>query len=127
MPKLLAPSPSPSAVTLAPLEQNELARIKGLVLDSVVSPHSRRSYDKSLTEFLAWYATEAAGLGFNKATVQRYVRRLAEQGKSAATQNARLTPVRRLAAEAADNGWLAPELASGISRVKGPKTAGRRT
>jgi len=52
--------------------------------------------------------------------VQRYARRLAEEGKAASTQNVRLTAVRRLAAEAADNGLLGPELAAGISHVKGP-------
>src|SRR5580700_3222799 len=108
---LVPSSPRPDGVT-------QLGIIKSLVLDSVVSKHSRRSYDKSLTDFLAWYAAESPGQGFTKATVQRYARRLAEEGKAASTQNVRLTAVRRLAAEAADNNLLAPELAAGISRVK---------
>jgi len=33
-----------------------------------------------------------------------------------------MSTIRKLAAEAADNGLLAPELASGISRVKSAKT-----
>jgi hypothetical protein len=33
--------------------------------------------------------------------------------------NVRITAVRKLAVEAADNGLLAPELANGITRVKG--------
>jgi integrase len=41
--------------------------------------------------------------------------------------NVHLSAIRRLAAEAADNGLLAPELAAGIARVKGEKTAGVRT
>src|SRR5207248_4029972 len=38
----------------------------------------------------------------------------------------RMSAIRKLAAEAADNGILAPELAVGISRVKSAKTAGVR-
>jgi site-specific recombinase XerC len=37
-----------------------------------------------------------------------------------------ITAVRKLAVEAADNGLLAPELASGISRVKGVASKGVR-
>jgi integrase len=37
-----------------------------------------------------------------------------------------LSAVRRLADEAADGGWLSPELAIGIRRVKGVKALGRR-
>jgi site-specific recombinase XerD len=107
--------------------QPDLNRIKALVLDSVTSPHSRRAYDKSLTDFLAWYAAEGDAQGLTKATVQRYARQLQEHGLAAATINVRLTAVRRLAAEAADNGLLAPELAAGISRVKGIKQQGTRT
>lgn len=40
--------------------------------------------------------------------------------------SARITVVRRLAVEAADNGLLAPELASGIARIKGVRSHGVR-
>ena len=39
----------------------------------------------------------------------------------------RMSAIRKLAAEAADNGLLAPELATGIARVKSAKTQGIRT
>jgi site-specific recombinase XerD len=103
------------------------ARIKSLVLDSVPSPHSRRAYDRSLNDFLGWYVTAGSGQGLTKATVQRYARHLDEQGLAASTRNVRLTAVRRLAAEAADNGLLDPALAAGIGRVKGAKQQGTRT
>ena len=45
---------------------------------------------------------------------------------SAATINLHLSAIRRLANEAADSGWLSPELAIGIRRVKGVKRLGRR-
>jgi len=105
----------------------DLARIKRLVLDCLASPHSRRAYDRALTDFLQWYAAEGAGQGLSKAVVQRYALQLAEQGLAASTRNVRLTAVRRLAAEASDNGLLAPELAAGIARVRGVKQAGVRT
>jgi site-specific recombinase XerD len=107
--------------------QPNMERIKALVLDSVISPHSRRAYDRALSDFLTWYATEGAGEGLTKATVQRYSQRLAEQGLAASTRNVRITAVRRLAAEAADNGLLAPELAAGIAHVHGAKQQGIRT
>ena len=110
--------------TDAPHEQLTKKLIE-IVVNSVHSKHSKRSYEKSLKEFLEWYAAD--GQELNKATVQRYAQRLAEQGLAAATQNVRLSAVRRLAAEAADNGLLAPQLATGISRVKGPKGGGTRT
>src|SRR5262249_35736708 len=40
--------------------------------------------------------------------------------------NVRITAVRKLAVEAADNGLLAPELAAGITRIKGVKMKGVR-
>jgi hypothetical protein len=44
---------------------------------------------------------------------------LEARGLGAVSINVRITAVRKLAVEAADNGLLAPELASGIARVKG--------
>jgi len=40
--------------------------------------------------------------------------------------NVRITALRKLAVEAADNGLLAPELAAGITRIKGVKSKGAR-
>jgi integrase len=42
------------------------------------------------------------------------------------TINLHLSAIRRLADEAAESGWLSPELAIGIRRVKGVKRLGRR-
>jgi site-specific recombinase XerD len=46
---------------------------------------------------------------------------------SSSTINQRLSAIRKLAIEAADNGFMPPEQASAISRVKGAKQAGIRT
>ncbi len=49
------------------------------------------------------------------------------RGLGSVSINVRITAVRKLAAEAADNGLLAPELAAGIARVKSAKSMGVRT
>jgi site-specific recombinase XerD len=51
---------------------------------------------------------------------------LEARGLGSVSINVRITAVRKLAVEAADNGLLAPELASGIARVKGAKSKGVR-
>src|SRR5260370_10583964 len=74
---------------------------------------------------MAWYCGEHR-LTFNRAVVVRYRSPLESLGLSAATINLRLSAIRRLADEAAESGWLSPELAIGIRRVKGVKRLGRR-
>ena len=51
---------------------------------------------------------------------------LEAHGLGSVSINVRITAVRKLAVEAADNGLLAPELAAGLSRVKGAKSKGVR-
>jgi site-specific recombinase XerD len=51
---------------------------------------------------------------------------LEARGLGPISVNVRITAVRKLAVEAADNGLLAPELAAGITRVKGAKPEGVR-
>src|SRR5450432_2605354 len=100
-------------------------RLKALVLDSVSSPITKRVYNLGLDEFFAWYAQEPRA-GFAKATVSAW--RVALEGRrlGSVSLNVRITAVRKLAVEAADNGLLAPELAAGIARVKGAKSKGVR-
>src|ERR1019366_1352098 len=93
-------------------------RLKRLVLDSVSSPITRRVYNLGLNEFFEWYGREPRP-GFTKATVCAWRVVLETRGLGAVSINVRITAVRKLAVEAADNGLLAPELAAGIVRVKG--------
>jgi site-specific recombinase XerD len=104
-----------------------IGKLKNLVLDSLTSPESKRAYGRAITEFLAWFHSERPATGFTKATVQNYKARLAEKGLSASAINVKMTAIRRLAAEAADNNLMAPELTAGIGRVKGIKREGVRT
>jgi len=81
---------------------SEWRRLKALVLDSVSSPITRRVYNLWLDEFIAWFAEEPRPAGFTKATVTAW----------------------RVAVEAADNGLLARELASGIARIEAVRSHG---
>src|SRR5712671_3511884 len=100
-------------------------RLKGLVLDSVSSPITRRVYNLGLDEFFEWYGREPRA-GFTKATVSAWRVALEARGLGSISINVRITAVRKLAVEAADNGLLAPELAAGITRIKGVKSKGVR-
>ena len=100
-------------------------RLKALVLDSVSSPITRRVYNLGLDEFISWYG-QAPRPGLTKATVNAWRTELEARGLGAVSINVRITAVRKLAVEAADNGLLAPELAAGITRVKGAKSTGVR-
>jgi integrase len=113
-------SPASAAPTLPELEQSKKA-----VLDALVSQNSRRAYKHAIEAFITWYCSEPR-IGFNRLIVVRYRSFLESRSLSAATVNLHLSAVRRLADEAADGGWLSPELAIGIRRVNGVKALGRR-
>jgi len=100
-------------------------RLKQMVLDSVSSPITKRVYNMALDEFLAWFR-QAPRPGFTKATVSAWRVSLEERRLGSSSIIVRMSAIRKLAAEAADNGMLAPELASGIARVKSAKSVGIR-
>ncbi len=103
----------------------ETATIR-MVLDGLPSEHSRRAYERALADFFYWHR----GVGrpqLNKAIVQRYAAELRDAGLSSSSVNQRLSAIRKLAAEAADNGALDPAVANGIRAVRGARQEGRRT
>src|SRR5277367_941555 len=100
-------------------------KLKTLVLDSVSSPITKRVYNMALNEFMAWFQ-QAPRPGFTKATVSAWRVSLEERRLGSSSIIIRMSAIRKLAAEAADNGLLAPELAQGISRVKSVKSTGIR-
>jgi site-specific recombinase XerD len=104
----------------------DLDHCKLAVLNSLGSPASRRVYEYAIDQFIAWYCSEPR-LAFNRIVVVRYRMHLEGRGLAANTINQQLAAVRRLAHEAADAGLLSPELAAGISRVKGVKQLGFRS
>src|SRR6202790_623672 len=100
-------------------------RVKMLGVDSVSSRIPKRVYNLGLDEFFEWFGREARP-GFTKATVSAWRVALEGRGLGSISINVRITAVRKLAVEAADNGLLAPELAAGITRIKGVKSKGVR-
>jgi integrase/recombinase XerD len=115
-----------SSVAVVPaISEDGLARIRGLVLDSVRSGHTRRVYGKGLDEFFRWH--ERAGRpGLNKAGVQAFRADLERRELAASTINVYLSAIRKLAQEAADNLLLPTERAAGVARVAGLRQAGVR-
>ncbi len=100
--------------------------IVNLVLDGLTSEHSRRAYGRALTDFLTWWIGQGKP-PMSKATVQSYKVALQDDDLASSTINLRLSAIRALAMEAADNGLVDPHLAAGIARVKGITSGGRRT
>ena len=100
-------------------------KLKALVLDSVSSPITKRVYNMALDEFLAWFQ-QAPRPGFTKATVSAWRVSLEARGLGSSSIIIRMSAIRKLAAEAADNGLLARDMADGIRRVKSVKSTGIR-
>ncbi len=96
------------------------------VIDGLTSEHSKRAYARHLTAFIGWH--QASGhTEINKAVVQRYAAQLRDAGMSPASINQRLSAIRKLAIEAADNGALDSQVANGIKAVRGIRQEGTRT
>jgi len=100
-------------------------KLKTIVLDSVSSPITKRVYNMALNEFMDWFQ-QAPRPGFTKATVSAWRVSLEDRRLGSSSIIIRMSAIRKLAAEAADNGLLAPELAQNISRVKSVKPIGIR-
>jgi hypothetical protein len=95
---------------------------KSAVLNSLTSASSKPSYDHAIREFIDWYCSEPR-LAFNRTVVTRYRIALEQHPYAPSTINLRLAAIRRLAYEASDCGLLSPDLAAGIRRVKGGRSA----
>lgn len=99
--------------------------VVALVLDSVPSVHTKTAYRRALVDFLQWH-TATGQPSLTRAVVQRYASELQAAGRSAANVNQRLSAIRKLAAEAADNALLPEAIANGISHVRGMRQEGTR-
>jgi hypothetical protein len=116
----------PDSVGLsATLTIPELEQSKAAVLNTFASLHSLRIYEYAIERFITWYCSEPR-LTFNRSVVVKYRSFLERLSLSAATINLHLSAIRRLADESAESGWLSPEHAIGIRRVKGVKRLGRK-
>lgn len=113
-------------VVVAPASWREdWRRVAALAVDAVTSPHSKRSYAKALEDFLAWYRAEPRP-ALSRAVVQQYRTVLEGSGLRPASVNVRLSAIRKLAGEAAENGLLDRNVAQAIVSLKGVRQAGTR-
>ncbi|MEZ4682225.1 MAG: tyrosine-type recombinase/integrase [Caldilineaceae bacterium] len=96
-----------------------------LVCNAVSSDHTRRAYARALSDFITWHRSTGQQ-GFTKATVQAHIASLKDSGISASSINQRLTAIRKLALESADNGLIDESTARAIGRVEGIRKEGHR-
>jgi site-specific recombinase XerD len=106
------------------LSTPQINSIIQLILNSVISYNTRRAYQRALLDFKDWYIHNGQ-VELSKALILAYAWELKEKGMNAGNINLRLIAIRRLAAEAADNGALDPWAVAGILRVKGLRAEGR--
>lgn len=111
--------------TLAPVT-DPLPIVRSLVLNAVSSPLTRALYAKALDDFFVW-RRENGSPPFHRATLQAHRSWLEAQQYAPSSINQRLSALRKLAREAAANGWIDAETAAGISQVPGVKQQGTRT
>lgn len=103
--------------------RDETAAAIALVTNGLTSDHSKRAYSKALTDFFTW-REQNGNPALTKATVQEYRQTLTG---SPASINLKMSAIRKLATEAADNGLLDQTIANGVNRVHGVKSQGVRS
>lgn len=94
-----------------------------LTTNGVDSDQTRRAYERGVLDFLDWYEGEGRP-DMQKSVVEQYRRKMQQEELSASTINVRLSAIRRMFREAADNGMIPGEAANAIANVKGISTPG---
>ena len=94
--------------------------LRGMVLDSVASPHSRRNYAKALDDLFAF----SAGRPLSRALLMEY--RATMDALSPSTVNVRLSAVRKMVFEARKNGMIGAEEAANLTEVPNIPQKGTR-
>ena len=120
------PNPKDQQSAIQQALPGPFSQIIDFVVNSVQSEHSQRAYRRAIENFIAWYQAQPQRSPLSKAVVQQYRVALAEAKLAPSTINVQLSAIRKLAAEASDNGLLDAELASGIGKVRGVNNAGVR-
>ena len=116
---IVEPSGSASPVSVYNFQHEKAIQ---LVTNGLTSEHSKRAYGKALRDFLTWMSEQKKP--FIKATIQEYRQTLTG---SPASINLRMSAIRKLAQEAADNGLIESTIANGVQNVKGVSQKGVRT
>ena len=98
--------------------------LREMVLNSVVSEHSKRNYAKALDEVFTLCANRSQGL--SRALLMEYRAAMLEKKLSASTVNVRLSAVRKLVGEAQRNGIIDAEDAANLAGVPNLSQKGTR-
>ncbi len=114
-----APSQAGSEGSAAVLTPAQL-QLRRMVLDSVLSPHSRRNYAKALDLLFSF----AAGRPLTRALLMEY--RSSMKALAPSTVNVRLAAVRKMVTEAKRNGMLSAEEADDLTEVPNVRQQGTR-
>ena len=96
------------------------ARLRKMVLDSVVSPHSKRNYAKALDDLFAF----CGGRPLSRALLMEY--RTTVDHLSPSTINVRLSAIRKLVGEAKRAGIIGIEEAANLSDIPNVRQKGTR-
>lgn len=114
--------------TLQPIQQLDLqtrairAALSGLAL------HSRRIYQSRIQRYIDWSNGGTKwGVILDRESVKAWMRAQELSGASAQVRNQSLAALKRLAAEAAELGWIDPNQAAQIARIKAKRITGIRT
>jgi site-specific recombinase XerD len=110
----------------------EHATLISLAIDGLESVRSKRAYQEALIEFYQWHMNQGSPI-MSKALINSYKAHLQNvisprtgQPLARSSINLKLSAVRKLVAEAADNGLIDEQTAGAIQRVKGAKAEGTR-
>lgn len=90
-----------------------------------MAKNTKRSYDRALNDFTVWYQ-QSGQTTLNKAAVVAHVDSLLSKSVPASSINQRLTAIKKLAQESADNGLIDEKIFTAIKRVKGIKQTGSK-
>jgi hypothetical protein len=101
-------------------------KLKALVLDSVSDANHQKGVQHGAGRVPGLVPAGAAAR-LHEGRRERAAVSLEARWLGSSSIIIRMSAIRKLAAEAADNGLLAPELAGGIARVKSAKSVGIRT
>lgn len=110
------PNSAPETQALTPAQ----LQLRQMVLDSVTSPLSRRSYGKALEDLFVF----AASRPLTRALLMEYRTSLEDLAPS--TINVRLSAVRKLVNEAKRSGWVSAEEAAAMTDIPNVRQQGTR-
>ena len=114
----------PSAVESQINRNAAFRELREMVLNSVVSKHSKRNYAKALDEVYA--LCEERKQPLSRALLMEYRAAMLEKKLSASTVNVRLSAVRKLIGEAQHNGIIGAEEAASLAGVPNLSQKGTR-